>query len=486
MTFEEFQNLAKSYKQVPVFKTLPADLITPVSAFLNIRKSGNNPFLFESVEGIGNFARFSFLSKNPAKTFKNHGKIITVNENGSEYSFEGDFFEFIKNEKEKFNLAPIKELPDLTGGMVGFISYENISLVEDSISFRQKSELGIPDGYFGLYESIVVFDHFTHQIIIIKNVTIDSEPSLESQYESALEEIGRMQSDIFSNQAVTESFRLTDDIRTNIDENFTEIIESCKKNIFEGDVFQIVYSKQFSTSYEGDVFNIYRSLRIINPSPYMYFLDFEKDFQIIGTSPEDLLQVHGKRATILPIAGTRKRGNTPEKDLELENELLNDPKEIAEHTMLVDLARNDLGRVCDFESIKITEDKRISKFSHVMHIVSRVEGNLKNDKDCIDALRASFPAGTVTGAPKIRAIQLLEEYEKTRRNIYAGAIGYIDFHGNLDLCIAIRTLFTKADKIYWQAGAGIVADSKPELEAKEIQNKAAVLINALRFAEELG
>jgi anthranilate synthase component 1 len=215
----------------------------------------------------------------------------------------------------------------------------------------------------------------------------------------------------------------------------------------------------------------------------MYFLELENDFTIIGTSPEDLLRVNNRKATILPIAGTRRRGRTNDEDIELEKELLNDPKEIAEHVMLVDLARNDLGKVCEFDSVKVVEDMNIHRFSHVMHIVSRVEGTLGKDKDCVDALKASFPAGTVTGAPKIRAIQLLNDYEKLIRNVYAGAVGYIDFKGNLDMCIAIRTLFAKDKKIFWQAGAGIVADSQPELELKEIKNKSAVLLSALKYAE---
>lgn len=268
-------------------------------------------------------------------------------------------------------------------------------------------------------------------------------------------------------------------------EQFYSLVEKCKDNIFQGDVFQIVLSKRFDAGYQGDLLNVYRALRIINPSPYMYYMEFPGEFTIIGTSPEDLLKVKGNTATILPIAGTRRRGRSVEEDLAMEQELLDDPKEIAEHVMLVDLARNDLGRVSKYGSVKVVEKMKIHRFSHVMHIVSRVEGELEEGKDCIDALRASFPAGTVSGAPKIRAIQLLNDYESLRRNVYAGAVGYIDFSGNLDMCIAIRTLFAKGDAIYWQAGAGIVADSQPALELKEIKNKSAVLLNALHYAEKI-
>jgi anthranilate synthase component 1 len=339
-----------------------------------------------------------------------------------------------------------------------------------------------------VFNLLIAFDHFKHQIILIKNVDVNEKTNIEVEYNKAKEELKNLREDLklpFDDEL---SFT-SKDIFENINkEKFFELVEKCKSNILAGDVFQIVLSKRFEAEFDGDLINVYRALRIINPSPYMYFMEITEQnnlpsLTVIGTSPEDLLKVKNKRATILPIAGTRRRGKNPEEDLEIEKELLADAKEIAEHTMLVDLARNDLGRVCTHGSVEVTEEMTIHKFSHVMHIVSRVEGNLGEDKNCIDALKASFPAGTVSGAPKIRAIQLLDEYEKLKRNIYAGAVGYIDFKGNLDMCIAIRTFFATQNKIYWQAGAGIVADSKPELELKEIKNKAAVLLNALKYAE---
>ncbi|CAG0908411.1 unnamed protein product [Cyprideis torosa] len=280
-----------------------------------------------------------------------------------------------------------------------------------------------------------------------------------------------------------ETFNLTGKIKDQIDElSFNSKIEKIKNNIYGGDVFQLVLSERFQSEFEGDLLNLYRALRIINPSPYMYIFEFDKDLSIIGTSPEDLLKVQKRRATILPIAGTRRRGKTEIEDNELEVNLLADEKEIAEHTMLIDLARNDLGRVCKHNSVEVTEMMNVHRFSHVMHIVSRVEGELEDNLNCIDALKASFPAGTVSGAPKIRAIQLINEYEEVGRGPYAGSVGYIDFKGNLDMCIAIRTLFADRKNIYWQAGAGIVADSKAKLELKEIKNKSAVLESALKFA----
>jgi anthranilate synthase component 1 len=336
----------------------------------------------------------------------------------------------------------------------------------------------------GIYNTIIAFDHYKHQLIIISNVHVDSSQDLKSQYDFARAAIRDIYNDLNKSIEHKSDFKLTNENNSDFNPaDYTSGVEACKQNICEGDIFQIVLSQRFHADYSGDLLNVYRALRIINPSPYMYFLELENNFTIIGTSPEDLLRVNNQKATILPIAGTRRRGRTADEDLALEKELINDPKEIAEHVMLVDLARNDLGRICKFDSVKVVEEMNIHRFSHVMHIVSRVEGKLGKDKDCIDALKASFPAGTVTGAPKIRAIQLLNDYENLIRNVYAGAVGYIDFKGNLDMCIAIRTLFAKDDKIFWQAGAGIVADSQPELELKEIKNKSAVLLSALKYAE---
>ncbi len=338
---------------------------------------------------------------------------------------------------------------------------------------------------------MIAFDHYKHQIILIENVSIDSETKHETAYKQAKEKLHNLRKQLNAPLNCELKFSASKDFNNGFNkEKFFELVKKCRTNIFEGDVFQIVLSKRFSTTFSGDLLNVYRALRIINPSPYMYYMEFtsssdknENDLVVIGTSPEDLLKVKNKRAAILPIAGTRRRGKNSDEDQKIENELMNDPKEIAEHVMLVDLARNDLGRVCKFGSIEVTETMNVHKFSHVMHIVSRVEGDLLEGMNCIDALKASFPAGTVTGAPKIRAIQLLNGYENLRRRVYAGAVGYIDFSGNLDMCIAIRTFFAKGQKIFWQAGAGIVADSKPELELKEINNKSAVLINALNYAE---
>lgn len=488
MDLNRFKELSKQYNKIPVYEIITADLLTPVLAYLKIRKNTSFSFLLESVEGIGRLARYSFISTTPSKIFYNVGDEITIIENGKSVSIKKNIYDFLSDEIAKTNDPKIDDLPDFTGGIVGYLGYENISLIENVIKFSGKDEINIPDSVFGVFNLLIAFDHFKHQIILIRNVDVNEKTNIEVEYNKAKEELKKLREDLklpFDDEL---SFT-SKDIFENINkEKFFELVEKCKSNILAGDVFQIVLSKRFEAEFDGDLINVYRALRIINPSPYMYFMEITEQnnlpsLTVIGTSPEDLLKVKNKRATILPIAGTRKRGKNVEEDLEIEKELLADPKEIAEHTMLVDLARNDLGRVCTHGSVEVTEEMTIHKFSHVMHIVSRVEGNLGEDKDCIDALKASFPAGTVSGAPKIRAIQLLDEYEKLKRNIYAGAVGYIDFKGNLDMCIAIRTFFATQNKIYWQAGAGIVADSKPELELKEIKNKAAVLLNALKFAE---
>lgn len=484
MNFEDFKKYAKHNKIVPVYQKITADMLTPVLAYLKIRGKNKFSFLLESVEGIGRLARFSFIGVDPVKTFSSRGQIITIQENGSSKSIDENLFEFLKKEIKKYSHPEIKELPDFTGGLVGYIGFENVALIEDVIKFTGKDELEIPDSYFGLFKSVIAFDHYKHQLLLISNVQPDQFNSIEKAYQAGVDEVSKLKSQITQQVEYKSDFKLLSDSFENFShEEFYEVVNKSKNNIYEGDVFQLVPSKRFESEFEGDLFNVYRALRMINPSPHMYFMEIGKELTIIGTSPEDLVQVKDRKATILPIAGTRRRGKNEKEDLQLEEELLNDPKEIAEHMMLVDLARNDLGRVCNFDTIKVVEDQTIHRFSHVMHIVSRVEGELHEGKDCMDAFVASFPAGTVSGAPKIRAIQLINEYEQLKRGVYSGAVGYIDFGGNLDMCIAIRTLFAKSNKVYWQAGAGIVADSQPKLELKEIRNKAEALLKALKYAE---
>jgi anthranilate synthase component 1 len=486
MNFKQFTELAKEYNVVPVYERITADLLTPVMAYLKIRGTSRSSFLLESVEGIGRLARYSFIGKDPSQIISNKGNKLTIsNEQGTE-RFEQSIFDYFQELISGFKFARIEELPDFSGGIVGYLGYENIGLIEDVLKFDGKADFDSPDSIFGIYNTIIAFDHFKHQIILISNLFVNHDEPLEKQYESAKQNIAEVKQTITSPLSPIDKFNLEKESNSNEGKTkFEKVVEKAKENIFNGDVFQIVLSKRFNAEFSGDPLNVYRALRIINPSPYMYYMEFPGEQKVIGTSPEDLLKVKNRRAEILPIAGTRKRGKTEEEDQQLADELLNDPKEIAEHVMLVDLARNDLGRVSKYGTIKLSERMKINRFSHVMHIVSRVGGDLQEDKDCIDALKASFPAGTVTGAPKIRAMELINKYENLIRNVYAGAVGYIDFGGNLDMCIAIRTLFAKGNKIYWQAGAGIVADSVPANEFKEIQNKSAVLKTSLKFAEEI-
>ncbi len=486
MNKNEFIALAKDYNVIPVYERITGDMLTPVLAYLKLRAKNQFCFLLESVEGIGRLARYSFIGKDPHKIISNRNKKISVVTGGKKEIFEQNIFDYLKDEISTYKFPKIDDIPDFTGGIVGYIGYENISLIEDKLLFENHKNSETPDSILGIFNTIIAFDHYKHQLLLISNVHLDNKSNLDFEYENAKSILQKVKEELRKPISYKSDFDFkfeeNDDFNSS---KFFSDVEKAKKNIYNGDVFQLVLSKRFTADYKGDLLNLYRALRIINPSPYMYFIELPEEITIIGTSPEDLVKVQNRKASILPIAGTRKRGATQKRDLELEKELLADPKEKAEHIMLVDLARNDLGRVCNFNTIKIKDYMNIHRFSHVMHIVSRVEGELQKDKDSIDAFKAAFPAGTVSGAPKIRAMELIHEYENSLRNIYAGAVGYIDFRGNLDMCIAIRTLFSIKDKIHWQAGAGIVADSKPELELKEINNKAAVLLKALNYAKEI-
>jgi anthranilate synthase component I len=483
MTLEQFSTLAKDYNLIPVYEIITADLLTPVLAYIKIRQAGKQSFLFESVEGSLNLARYSFIGVDPEKTIRNKNNNLYIESNNGETKKDESIFKTLRTEISGIKQAKLSELPAFTGGIVGYLGYENISLIEKVLKFDYEQSDNF-DSRFGVYNTILAFDHYKHQIILITNILLDNSSDLESKYSNAKEKLGELKALLNNSVSKINEFKVTDWIKDDFDiESFFPSVNKAKENIVNGEIFQIVLSKKFSAKFEGDLFNVYRSLRIINPSPYMYFMEFEDQSTVIGTSPEDLIRVKNRKAQTLPIAGTRRRGKNETEDKELELNLLNDPKELAEHTMLVDLGRNDLGRVCKYGSVAVSEMMNIQRYSHVMHIVSKVVGELADDKDSIDALMSCFPAGTVTGAPKIRAMQLINDLENEERNVYAGAVGYLDFSGDLDMCIAIRTLFSQNNIIHWQSGAGIVVDSKPELEAKEIINKSAVMINALKYAE---
>lgn len=482
MDIIKFKQLAKYFNSIPVYEKITADLITPVMAYLKLKDGNKYSFLLESVEAKETLGRYSFIGMNPIKTISNKGTQLTICSGDKRETSQENIFDYLQKEIGNNKSPVIDELPSFTGGIVGFLGYENISLVERVIKF-DKNGFDNHDSIFGIYDTIVAFDHYKHQIILIKNVNISSDTNLDQVYSQAKITLKKLRTELSKPFSYNSYFETYGDIEESLsNEEFYKVVNASKENILNGDIFQIVLSKRFSVQFTGDLFNVYRALRILNPSPYMYYMEYENDFKILGTSPENLVKVKNRVAELLPIAGTRKRGNTQEEDLKMEIDLVSDPKELAEHVMLLDLGRNDLGRFCKYSSVRVVENMFVQRYSHVMHLVSRVHGDLKEDKDCIDALKACFPAGTVTGAPKIRAIQLINDYEKIRRNVYAGAIGYIDYSGNMDLCLAIRTLFAKGNTAYWQAGAGIVADSIPELEAKEIRNKSAVIKNALDYA----
>ncbi|MGK9477296.1 anthranilate synthase component I [Melioribacter sp. OK-6-Me] len=484
MDYDKFLLLAERYNTVPVYDKLAADLQTPVLAYLKLRKYANSSFLLESVEGIGRLARYSFIGIDPEIIISNHYKKIKIETNEITETIESNLFEYLQKFMSHQNYPLLDELPYFTGGWVGYIGFDNISLIEEVIEYKNNNGETFPDSILGFFKTVIVFDHFKHQLILIDNADCTDKSKLRNTYNLSINKLQKIRKILNEELSYKSDFNVdAEEIDQNEEENFLRLVEDSKRNIYNGDVFQIVLSHRFSANYKGDLFNVYRSLRMINPSPYMYYISFGNEIKVVGTSPEDLLKVKDRKAEILPIAGTRRRGKNEDEDKRLEENLINDPKEIAEHVMLVDLARNDLGRVCKTGTVKISENMKVNRFSHVMHIVSRVEGILKDELDSIDALKAAFPAGTVSGAPKIRAIQLINQYEKQKRGLYAGSVGYIDFRGNLDMCIAIRTLWANDRSVFWQAGAGIVADSRPELELKEIKNKSAVLLNALKLAE---
>ncbi len=485
MEKSQFLELSKSYTAIPVYKRLLADVLTPVSLFLNIREGAELPFLFESVEGGEQLARYSFIGRNPYQILSFDGQNTVLTRHGVSDSIDLPYFEELKKLTTAYSEPELHNLPRLTGGAVGFSAYDTFRLVEH-LPDVPENDLEIPEAIWAFYDQIFAFDHVKHQVILIKTVFIEDGIDAELAYQEALQALGEMEKAVMHSDYSRREFSIyPDSLSSNMKkEYFKEIVQKGKDYIYEGDIFQVVLSQRFEASMDGDPFMLYRALRMVNPSPYLFYLDFD-DFTIVGSSPEVLVSVQDEVVRVLPIAGTRPRGKTMQEDLELEKDLLADPKEIAEHIMLVDLGRNDLSRVCKPGTVEVIRSQVIERYSHVMHIVSDVQGKLAADKTSVDALMQCFPAGTVSGAPKIRAMEIIDEFEPTKRGIYAGAVGYFDFSGNMDTCIAIRTMVVSQDKVYIQAGAGIVADSDPEREFEETQNKAGALVQALSIALDI-
>jgi anthranilate synthase component 1 len=483
-----FLKLAEKGNIVPVFREFLADMETPVSAF---RKIDSSPFgfLLESVERGGNIGRYSFLGSDPRIIFKSKGKQITLVENGvvREYSIEGNPLDELAGIIARYKAVELPELHRFTGGAVGYISYDVIQYIED-IPQRNEDDLPLPELYFLITDTVLIFDHVNRTLKVVSNALIDSSP--ERAYREAIARIdrfvGMLSRPLQPSTVSTSGVLQFPEVRCRFSkQEFKQAVRKSKEYIKAGDIIQVVLSRRLDMSSSARPFDVYRSLRAVNPSPYMYYLKLD-DLAIAGSSPELLVKCEDGVIETRPIAGTRPRGETPEADLALEKELLSDPKERAEHIMLVDLARNDVGRVSEFGSIRVPELMVVERYSHVMHIVSDVVGRLRKGYSAFDVLKASFPAGTLSGAPKIRAMQIIEELEKTRRGPYGGAVGYFSFSGNLDSAITIRTVVMKGNKCCVQAGAGIVADSDPEKEFQETENKARGMIKAVALAQSFG
>jgi anthranilate synthase component 1 len=489
-TFDEFVDLARRGTFVPVYKEVLADLFTPVSAFLKVAENADYAFLLESVEGGERVARYSFLGKDPFLVLKTENGRTLLEQAGESRPLDEPFVVALRRLMSEYRSPFVPDLPRLTGGAVGYFSYDAAPWFEPALAdtwARDDARLGSPDGQaaFMLFDTILAFDHVKHRILIIANARITPDEDLETLYQFACARIQFLEREL--ERGLSQPSLPQDQVEplvkaSTTKEQFEDSVRKAKEYIAAGDIYQVVLSQRFDVEVSADPFTVYRALRHVNPSPYMYFLRVGP-LSIIGSSPEMLVRVEGRHVETHPIAGTRPRGRTTEEDLRLGEELKRDEKERAEHVMLVDLGRNDIGRVAEYGSVRVPQYMTLERYSHVMHLVSRVEGRLAEPRDRLDALVACFPAGTVSGAPKIRAMEIIAELEPQRRGIYAGAVGYLDFAGNLDCCIAIRTIAMRDGRAHVQAGAGIVADSNPAAEYQESLDKARALMQALRLAQ---
>ncbi len=485
---EEFIKLSKQGNLIPVYKEIPGDLETPVSAFLKLSGGNEYSYLLESVEGQERISRFSFIGCEPAALLKIAGKTLQITTRDTKGAFTksriietNDPFGQLKRYMSKYKMAQVSNDLRFCGGLVGYIGYDMVRFFED-IPDKNLDTRGIPDALFLLSDTLVMFDHYHHKLKIISCACIEdaSRKCIEGAYARSVKRIeniikklkGQIKENTLSKNTHTEVKYCTPK------NEFVRMVQKAKEYIQKGDTIQVVLSQVLTAKIKRKPFDIYRKLRSLNPSAYMFYLKF-KDLYLVGSSPEMLVRCEDGVVTTRPIAGTRPRGNSETQDLRLEQELLNDKKEKAEHIMLVDLGRNDLGRVCKFGTVGLSEFMRIERYSHVMHIVSEIQGRLKAGKDSFEVLKAAFPAGTVSGSPKVRAMEIIDELESFRRGPYAGAVGYFGFSGNLDTCITIRTIVIYHNIAYIQAGAGIVADSVPEKEYQETLSKAKAQLEAL-------
>src|SRR3954466_6957984 len=483
-SFEEFKELARRGTFVPVVKELVADLLTPVSAFLKIAEDADYAFLLESVEGGEHVGRYSFLGKDPFLILRAADGKTTIERGGSTVGSEKPLIDTLRRLMADFRSPFVPDLPRFTGGAVGYLGYGAASWFEPVLGDLGTSPDGADAAGFMLFDTVLAFDHVQHRILIIANARITADEDLESLYQFACAKIEFLERELDRNLSKMRPAGGNGlEFRSNhTRERFEEQVRAAKEHIAAGDIYQVVLSQRFEAEVGADPFTVYRALRHVNPSPYMYFIRMN-GVSVVGSSPEMLVRVEGSRVETHPIAGTRARGRSEEEDLRLAEELKRNEKERAEHVMLVDLGRNDLGRVCEYGSVRVPQFMGLERYSHVMHLTSIVEGKLADDADRLDALVSCFPAGTVSGAPKVRAMEIIAALEPSRRGLYAGAVGYIDFAGNLDFCIAIRTVIMSNGKAFVQAGAGIVMDSNPAAEFDETRDKAKALLRALDLAQ---
>jgi len=488
--FKEFSRLAREATLVPVVKSVSADLLTPVSAFLAIAENDSHAFLLESVERGEQIGRYTFLGARPYMRVKALKGAVEIIRGRRSETIEEDIFAVVKRLLHDHQLASIAGLPPFTAGAVGYFAYDVIRRLE-KIGDHAKDDLLLPDADLMFFDRLLAFDHLRHQIHIMAAADVSRE-SPRRAYDRALRDIAALERKLaeglspalWRKSAKPKARKLKIQAATKRDV-YLRNVERCKEYIAAGDIFQVVYSQRFDFTPDVAPFDLYRALRQVNPSPYLYFLRMEGT-HILGSSPEMLVRVTGRKLEYRPIAGTRPRGRDAAEDALFEQQVRNDEKERAEHVMLVDLGRNDLGRVSEYGSVKVKDLMYVERYSHVMHLVSALEGTLRKDLDALDAFAACFPAGTLSGAPKVRAMQIIEELEPTRRGVYGGSVLYADFAGNLDSCIGIRTLLMKGKKAYLQAGGGIVADSDPVAEFQESMNKAQAVLRAVELARGSG
>jgi anthranilate synthase component 1 len=484
--YKEFSRLAREATLVPVVKSVMADLLTPVSAFLAIAAKEADAFLLESVERGEQIGRFTFLGARPYMQVRARGDEVIVQRGKVREQRKCSVIQVAKELLREHRPAKVPGLPPFTAGAVGYFAYDGVRQLEN-IGEHAKDDLDLPDSVWMFFDRLLAFDHLRHQIHIIATADVARE-SPRQAYDRAVADIAVLEKRLGNGLRPAQLRRSAPARRRKLKvkagisrERYVQMVERAKEYIAAGDIFQVVLSQRLDFTPEVDPFDIYRALRTVNPSPYLYFLRMG-DTHVLGSSPEMLVRVTGRNLEYRPIAGTHRRGRDQAEDEALEQKMLHDEKERAEHVMLVDLGRNDLGRVSEYGSVKVKDLMYVERYSHVMHLVSALEGKLRGDLDALDAFAACFPAGTLSGAPKVRAMQIIEELEPTRRGTYGGSVLYADFAGNLDSCIAIRTLLMRGNKAYLQAGAGIVADSDPESEFEECLNKAKAVLRAVDAA----